>query len=92
MKGNVSGLPTDVPSAEASIDPRRTHAMIAEMMKWKPMKGVNDVKAPQAKPSAILCGDAEMAGRGSARPGRAMTVCLCGRTCTVFYLAVLRQW
>ncbi len=60
MNGKVSGLPMAVPRAEARMLPPNATAIAAAMMKWKPMKGVNEAKAPAATPTAIVCGLAEI--------------------------------
>ena len=53
MKGNVQGLPIAVPIAEAMTLPRSIQARAAARTKWKPMNGVNETEAPQAKPQAM---------------------------------------
>ena len=53
MNGNVHGLPTAVPIADAMMLPRSAHASTAARMKWKPIRGVNETAAPQAKPQAM---------------------------------------
>ena len=53
IKGKVQGFPTTVPIAEATKLPRKARASSAAPAKWNPMKGVNDIAAPQAKPAAI---------------------------------------
>ena len=53
MKGKVQGLPTAVPIADAMMLPRSAQASTAARMKWKPIKGVNETAAPQAKPQAM---------------------------------------
>ncbi len=56
MSGNVSGLPTMVPNSDAMMLPRTSQAKAAATRKCRPKKGVNDARAPQAKPSAMRCG------------------------------------
>jgi hypothetical protein len=46
-------LPTTVPIAEAMILPRIVSALSMARTKWKPMKGVKETAAPQAKPAAM---------------------------------------
>ena len=53
MPGKVHGFPTTVPNADASRLPRMISASIAARTKWKPISGVKDTAAPQAKPAAI---------------------------------------
>ena len=56
MKGKVQGLPTTVPATAAIIWPRSSHASSMPSTICRPMKGVNEMAAPHAKPQAILCG------------------------------------
>tara|TARA_B100000676_G_scaffold313349_1_gene393695 strand:+ start:19 stop:222 length:204 start_codon:yes stop_codon:yes gene_type:complete len=56
MKGNVHGLPTAVPIAEAIKLPRISQAITAPSMKCNPTNGVKEIAAPQAKPAAIEYG------------------------------------
>ena len=56
MNGNVHGLPTAVPIADAMILPRMPQAMMAAKMKWNPTNGVNETAAPHAKPAAMEYG------------------------------------
>ena len=56
--GKVSGLPKNVPKAEAIILPPMVQAMIPAIMKCSPKKGVKATKTPVTKPRAMLCGEA----------------------------------
>ena len=57
MNGKVSGLPTTVPIAAASMLPPTTKAKTKLMMKWKPTNGVNEANTPAATPAATACGE-----------------------------------
>ena len=56
IAGKVSGLPMMVPNREATTFPLSTQAQNAARMKCSVKNGVNEAKAPQAKPSAMRCG------------------------------------
>lgn len=53
MNGNVQGLPTTVPMAEARIDAPILHASNPDNTKCSPGNGVIETAAPQAKPAAM---------------------------------------
>ena len=56
MNGNVSGLPTTVPISAAIMLARIARATASAKTKCSPKNGVNELKTPQATPSAIRCG------------------------------------
>ena len=59
MNGKVSGLPTKVPMAAASMLPPTTKAKMKLTMKCSPTNGVKEAKTPAATPAATAWGEPE---------------------------------
>jgi hypothetical protein len=57
MNGKVSGLPTTVPIAEASMLPPMAKAMMKPITRCSPMNGVKAERMPAATPAATACGE-----------------------------------
>ena len=56
MKGKVSGLPTSVPMAEATILPRTIRERMTLDQEVEADEGLNEAKVPVANPAATACG------------------------------------